>query len=106
MLIKSAFDIQFQLPQRAAMVAMLHLHPSLERYVRQGNVLVIEHLATASVAVRDRLPGRHWVVLYGRRRFQCVVRGLAGWTLVHDGCAPQRRSARARADGDGAGRGG
>ena len=44
MLIKSEFDIQFQLPQRTAMVAMLHLHPSLERYVRQGNVLVIEHL--------------------------------------------------------------
>ncbi len=44
MLIRSEFDIQFQLPQRTAMVAMLHLHPSLERYVRQGNVLVIEHL--------------------------------------------------------------
>lgn len=44
MLIKSDFDIQFQLPQRTAMVAMLHLHPSLERYVRTGNVLVIEHL--------------------------------------------------------------
>ena len=26
------------------MVAMLHLHPSLERYVRKGNVLVVEHL--------------------------------------------------------------
>ena len=44
MLIKSDFDIQFQLPQQTAMVAMLHLHPSLERYVRTGNVLVIEHL--------------------------------------------------------------
>jgi transglutaminase-like putative cysteine protease len=44
MLIKSDFDIQFQLPQRTAMVAMLHLHPSLERFVRSGNVLVIEHL--------------------------------------------------------------
>jgi transglutaminase-like putative cysteine protease len=44
MLIKSDFDIQFQLPQRTAMVAMLHLHPSLEQYVRSGNVLVIEHL--------------------------------------------------------------
>jgi transglutaminase-like putative cysteine protease len=44
MLIKSEFDIQFQLPQPTAMVAMLHLHPSLERYVRMGNVLVIEHL--------------------------------------------------------------
>jgi transglutaminase-like putative cysteine protease len=44
MLIKSDFDIQFQLTQPTAMVAMLHLHPSLERYVRQGNVLVIERL--------------------------------------------------------------
>jgi transglutaminase-like putative cysteine protease len=45
MLIKSEFDIQFQIPQPTAMVAMLHLHPSLDRHVRMGNVLVIEHLA-------------------------------------------------------------
>ena len=44
MLIKSEYDIQFMLPQATAMVAMLHLHPSLERYVRSGNVLVVEHL--------------------------------------------------------------
>jgi transglutaminase-like putative cysteine protease len=44
MLIKSDFDIQFQLGQPTAMVAMLHLHPSLERHVRQGNVLVVENL--------------------------------------------------------------
>ena len=44
MLIKSDFDIQFQLPHASAMVAMLHLHPSLERHVRTGNVLVIENL--------------------------------------------------------------
>jgi transglutaminase-like putative cysteine protease len=44
MLIKSDFDIQFQLAQSTAMVAMLHLHPSLERHVRQGNVLVVENL--------------------------------------------------------------
>ena len=44
MFIKTEFDIQFQLPQSTAMVAMLHLHPSLERHVRSGNVLVIEHL--------------------------------------------------------------
>ena len=44
MLIKSEFDIQFLLPQQAPMVAMLHLHPTLERYVRTGNVLVVEHL--------------------------------------------------------------
>jgi transglutaminase-like putative cysteine protease len=45
MLIKSEVDIQFQLSQPTAMVAMLHLHPSLERCVRTGNVLVIDHLA-------------------------------------------------------------
>jgi len=44
MLIKSDFDIQFLLPHRSPIVAMLHLHPSLERHVRLGNVLVIEHL--------------------------------------------------------------
>jgi transglutaminase-like putative cysteine protease len=44
MLIKSEFDIQFQLANPTAMVAMLHLHPSLERTVRSGNVLVVEHL--------------------------------------------------------------
>lgn len=44
MLIKSEFDIQFQLANSTAMVAMLHLHPSLERHVRHGNVLVVEHL--------------------------------------------------------------
>src|ERR1019366_6094738 len=49
MLIKSEFDIQFQLSQRTAMVAMLHLHPSLERHVRSGNVLVIENLENGAV---------------------------------------------------------
>ena len=44
MLIKSEFDIQFHFAHPTAMVAMLHLHPPLERYVRSGNVLVIEHL--------------------------------------------------------------
>jgi hypothetical protein len=44
MLIKSEFDIQFQFAHSSAMVAMLHLHPSLERSVRMGNVLVVEHL--------------------------------------------------------------
>jgi transglutaminase-like putative cysteine protease len=46
MLIKSDFDIQFQLIQPTAIVSMLHLHPSLERHVRQGNVLVIERLGS------------------------------------------------------------
>jgi len=44
MLIRSEFDIQFQLEVPTAMVAMLHLHPSLEPMVRSGNVLVIEQI--------------------------------------------------------------
>jgi len=44
MLVRSEFDIQFQLPAQTAMIAMLHLHPSLERYTRHGNIVMIEHL--------------------------------------------------------------
>ena len=57
MLIKSEFDIQFQLPHATAMVAMLHLHPSLERQVRTGNVLVIEHLEEGVLPGYGRLIG-------------------------------------------------
>jgi transglutaminase-like putative cysteine protease len=44
MLIRSEFDIQFQLEVPTAMVAILHMHPSLEPMVRSGNVLVIENI--------------------------------------------------------------
>ena len=44
MLVKTEYDIQFQLAQPTAMVAMLHLHPSLESRVRSGNELLVEHV--------------------------------------------------------------
>src|SRR5260370_41897481 len=44
MLIKSEYDIQFHLPIPTPMVAMLHLHPSLEPAVRAGNQLKVEHI--------------------------------------------------------------
>src|SRR5260370_11922124 len=44
MLIKSEYDIQFHLPIPTPMVAMLHLHPSLEPAVRAGNKLKVEHI--------------------------------------------------------------
>jgi transglutaminase-like putative cysteine protease len=44
MLIRTEFDIQFHLDVPTAMLALLHLHPSLEPLVRSGNVLVLEHL--------------------------------------------------------------
>jgi transglutaminase-like putative cysteine protease len=44
MLIKSEYDIQFHLAAPTPMLAMLHLHPSLEPRVRGGNDLKIEHV--------------------------------------------------------------
>src|SRR5271168_4726140 len=44
MLIQSLFDIRFQLANPTAMIAMLHLHPSLESALRGGNHLNIERL--------------------------------------------------------------
>jgi transglutaminase-like putative cysteine protease len=68
MLIRSEFDIQFQLPQRTAMVAMLHLHPSLERYVREGNVLVIEHLDEGvAPGCGERIYGAEYSDSFGNR---------------------------------------
>jgi transglutaminase-like putative cysteine protease len=44
MLIKSEYDIQFNLSMPTPMMAMLHLHPSLESQVRVGNELKVEHI--------------------------------------------------------------
>jgi transglutaminase-like putative cysteine protease len=44
MLIQSEYDIHFQLAAPTPMLAMLHLHPSLEPQVRAGNELNIEHI--------------------------------------------------------------
>ena len=46
MLILSEFDIRFQVPAPAAMVVVLHLHPSLESRLRTGNGLLIERSTT------------------------------------------------------------
>jgi transglutaminase-like putative cysteine protease len=44
MLILSEFHIEFTLPGTTAMVALLHLHPSLLPRLRSGNELVVESL--------------------------------------------------------------
>jgi transglutaminase-like putative cysteine protease len=48
MLIQSEFDIQFRLSHPTAMVALLHLHPSLEPALKSGNELFIEKIAESS----------------------------------------------------------
>jgi transglutaminase-like putative cysteine protease len=57
MLIRSEYDIQFHLAHPTAMIAMLHLHPSLEAYVTTGNVLVIEDLEDGLAPGYGRLLG-------------------------------------------------
>ena len=44
MLILSEFKIEFTLPAPTGMVALLHLHPSLEPRLRSGNELLVESL--------------------------------------------------------------
>ncbi|HEV2575816.1 MAG TPA: transglutaminase family protein [Acidobacteriaceae bacterium] len=43
MLIRSEFDIQFHLPYRTPVVAMLHVHPSLEPQLITAGELKVEH---------------------------------------------------------------
>jgi transglutaminase-like putative cysteine protease len=44
MLIRSGFEIEFDLPQSVAMIGLLRLHPSLDDAVRGAEVLKVEHL--------------------------------------------------------------
>jgi len=50
MLIKTEYDIQFQIPTPTSIVAMLQLHPTLEPVVREGNVLKIVHIGRETKA--------------------------------------------------------
>lgn len=48
MLIKCGFDIQFHLPFRTPVVAMLHLHPSVEPRIIAADELTVEHTGPAT----------------------------------------------------------
>ncbi|NYF79254.1 transglutaminase-like domain-containing protein [Granulicella arctica] len=64
MLVKTEYDIQFQLAQPTAIVAMLHLHPSLESRVRSGNELLIEQV---DGAVKTTVPSQIYLDSFGNR---------------------------------------
>ena len=58
MFIKSEFDIQFHLPEATPMLAMLHVHPTLDPLLTTGDELRVEHLeneAITEIAVSDYL---------------------------------------------------
>lgn len=44
MLIQNEFDIQFELPCDTAMIALLHLHPSMQGQLRSSDDLSVEHV--------------------------------------------------------------
>ena len=74
MLIFSDFDIQFRLPAPAAIVAMLHLHPSVEPHLRSGNHLIIEslddpfsHSPSSTSYTKSIVPSREYTDAFGNR---------------------------------------
>lgn len=67
MLILSEFDIQFQLPFPSPIVAVLHLHPSLEPTLRMGNDLLIEQLVGANPADNVVIPSTDYLDSFGNR---------------------------------------
>ena len=93
MLILSEFDIQFRLAAPAAMVAMLHLHPSLEPLLRSGDQLLIESLddpfnqSPASIDyTKSIVPSRDYLDGFGNRCTRFVAPAgylwLSGTTLI------------------------
>ena len=67
MLIHSEFKIQFHLPFKTPMVALLHLHPSLEPRLRSGNELLVEHLVSADPAENVVVPTTGYFDAFGNR---------------------------------------
>jgi transglutaminase-like putative cysteine protease len=74
LLILSEFDIQFRLPAPTAMVALLHLHPSLEPLLRAGNELRVEslddpahHGPESTDYTKTVVPTRDYIDSFGNR---------------------------------------
>jgi transglutaminase-like putative cysteine protease len=74
LLILSEFDIQFRLPAPAAIVAMLHLHPSVEPSLRSGGEFLIEslddpfnHSPASTTYTKSVVPSRDYLDAFGNR---------------------------------------
>ena len=102
MLIRSEFDIQFRLAFPTAMVALLHLHPSLNSTIMSGNVLAVEKIAHAgpdgyseiALATPEAVPSTEYQDSFGNRCTRFVappgtVRLKASATTRDDGFPDQ-----------------
>jgi transglutaminase-like putative cysteine protease len=74
LLILSEFDIQFRLPAPTAIIAMLHLHPSVEPLLRSGGQLLIEslddpfhHSPASTNYTKSVVPSRDYLDAFGNR---------------------------------------
>ncbi len=68
MLIRSEYDIQFQIPSPTPVIALLHVHPSLESQLAAPDRLTIEHTAaTGEQATPDVLPVEDYIDSFGNR---------------------------------------
>ena len=101
MLILSEFDIQFQLPFPTPVVALLHLHPSVEPRLRSGNELLVEQLHCDSIpgenGVQPRatvIPSADYMDSFGNRcaRFMAPAGHLrlSGSSLIDAESTPDR----------------
>jgi transglutaminase-like putative cysteine protease len=104
MLILSEFDIRFQIPAPAAMVVVLHLHPSIESRVRTGNELLIER-STADVPdstdhPRTIVPYSEYFDSFGNRCARFIARAgylrLSNTSVIDTDPEPDRIYAHAR----------
>jgi transglutaminase-like putative cysteine protease len=74
LLIRSEFDIQFRLPAPTAMVALLHLHPSLDPLLRSEDQLLIQslddpfsHSPSSTTYTKSIVPSRDYIDTFGNR---------------------------------------
>jgi transglutaminase-like putative cysteine protease len=98
LLIKSEYDLRFNIPFTTPMVALLHLHPSLDPFLTTPDYLKVEHTApqldamTSSTAATSELPVELYLDSFGNRcsRFLApagTIR-LSGTTIVRASDSP------------------
>ena len=67
MLIQSEYDIQFQLPFATPMVALLHVHPSLEPHLTTPDRLEVEQTTPGEGASSQQLEVEDYIDSFGNR---------------------------------------
>jgi hypothetical protein len=67
-LIQSEYDIQFQLPVATAMVAMLHVHPTVEPLLKTGDAMRVQHVPLGTAwETASELPINEYFDSFGNR---------------------------------------